>query len=87
MDQSVRKAEGYRRLAAAMGETVCNRVRWSTGSCNGERCSLGIGDGSTLGGGTTLGGGVAVGLSDGGASVVLVFQWAKRSRSLDIADI
>ena len=37
-----------------MGETVCERVRWATGSCTGEGCYLGIGDGSTLGGGTTL---------------------------------
>ena len=90
-----------------MGEMVCERVWWATGSCTGDGCSLGIGDGSTLGGGTTLGGdgcslgigdgsilgggttfggGVAVGLAVGGASAVLVFQWAKRSRSLDIAD-
>ena len=109
----VRKAEGYWWLAATMGETVCEQVRWYTGSCTGDGCSLGIGDGSTLGrgttldgdecylgigdgsnlggdttlgGGTTFGGGVAVGLADGGASVVLGFQWAKRSRSLDIAN-
>ena len=102
----MRKAEGYRRLAAAIGETVCERVRWDTGSFTGVGCSLGIGDGSTLGGGSTLvgdgcslangdgstlgggtnlGGGAAVGLANGGASAVLVFQWAKRSRSLDIA--
>ena len=29
---SVRKANGYRRPAAAMGETVCERVQWATGS-------------------------------------------------------
>ena len=52
----VRKAEGYRRLAADMGETVCERVRWATGSCTGDGCSLGIGYGSTLGVGTTLDG-------------------------------
>ena len=38
------------------GEMVCERVQWATGSCTGDRCSIGIGDGSTLGGGTTLDG-------------------------------
>ena len=53
---------------------------------DGYGCSLVIGDGSTLGGGTTLGGGIAVGLADGGVSAVLVFQWVKRSRILDITN-
>ena len=104
----MRKLEGYRRLEAATGGTVCERVQWATGSCTGGGCSLGVGDGSTLGGGTTLdgdgfslgigygstlgggttlGGGVTVGVADGGASAVLVFQWAKRSQILDISDI
>ena len=52
----VSKADGYWRLAADMGEMVCERVRWATGSCTGDGCSLGIGGGSTLGGGTTLDG-------------------------------
>ena len=52
----MRKAEGYWRLEADMGETVCEQVRWATGSCTGDGCYLGIGDGSTLGGGTTLDG-------------------------------
>ena len=82
----MRKAEGYRRLAAARGGTVCERVWWATGSCTRDGCSLGVGDGFTLGGGTTLGGGAAAGVADGGASVVLVFQWAKRSQILDIFD-
>ena len=102
-----------------MGETVCYTVWWATGSCTGngcslgigdgstlvggtnlagDGCSLGIGDGSTLGGGTnlvggttlgcgtTLGGGAAVGVADGGARAVLVFQWEKRSQSLEISD-
>ena len=55
-DRLVRKAEGYWRLEADMGETVCERVRWATGACTGDGCSLGIGGGSTLGGGTTLDG-------------------------------
>ena len=109
----MRKLEGHRQLAAAMGETVCEQVRWATGSCTRDGCSLGIGDGSTiggvttlvgygrslgigygstlvggttLGGGTTIGGGAAVGVADGGASAILVFHWAKRSRRLDISD-
>ena len=42
------------------------RVRWATGSCTGDRYSLGIGDGSTLGGGTTLvGDGCSLGIGDG----------------------
>ena len=45
-----------------------------------------LGGGTTLGVGTTFGGGVAVGMADGGVSAVLVFQWAKRSWSLNIAD-
>ena len=45
-----------------------------------------LGGGTTLGGGTILGGGAAVGVADGCASDVLVFQWEKTSRSLDIAD-
>ena len=64
----------------------------------GDWCSLGIECGSTLGGGTnlggdttlvvgtTLGGGAAIRVADGGTSAVLVFQWEKRSWSLDIAD-
>ena len=112
-DHLVRKEEGHWRMVTDMGDTVCERVRWDTGSCTGHGCYLGIGDVSTLGGGTaldgngyspgigdgstlgggtilgdgtTLGGGVAVGVVDGGASAVLVFQLVKRSRSLDIAD-
>ena len=86
---------------------MCERVRWDTGSCtgdgcslriedgstlggvttiDGDGCSLGIGDGTTLGGGTTVGGGVGVGLADGGASAVLVFQWAKMSQSMEIVN-
>ena len=62
----MRKAEGYQRLTAAMRETVCERVRWVTGSCTGDRCSLGIEDGSTLGGGTILDGdGCSLGIGDG----------------------
>ena len=49
-------------------------------------CGTTLGGGTTLGVGTTLGGGAVVGIADGGTSVVLVFQWAKRLRSLDIAD-
>ena len=61
----VSKAEGYRWLAAAMGEMVCEQVWWDTGSCTGYGCSLGIGDVSTLGGGTTLfGGGCSLGIGD-----------------------
>ena len=106
-DHLASKSEGYWKLAAAMGEMVCEWVKWATGSCNrdgcslgigdgstlgggttldGDGCSIGIGDGSTLGGGTTFGGGVAVGLADGSTSTVLVLQWEKRSRSLEIAD-
>ena len=39
----VRKLDGYRRLEAAMGGTVCERVQWDTGSCTGGGCSLGMG--------------------------------------------
>ena len=65
---SVRKAEGYRRLAAAMEEMVRERVWWSTVSCTGVVLAketggwdggargAAVGDGYTLGGGTTLGG-------------------------------
>ena len=68
------------------------------GAVVGDGCSLGIGGVSTLGDGTTLvgnttlggcatlGGGAAVGVADGGARAVLVFQWAKRSRILEIAN-
>ena len=53
-----------------MGETVCDRVRWATGSCTGDGCSIGIGDGSTLGGGTTLvGDGCSLGIGDGSTLV------------------
>ena len=31
------KAEEYRQLEAAIGETVCEGVRWDTGSCTGDR--------------------------------------------------
>ena len=62
----VRKAEGYWWLSAARGEMVCERVRWDTGSCTGDGCSRGIGNGSTLGGGTTNhGGGCSLGIWDG----------------------
>ena len=59
------------------------------GDAVGDGSTLGVGDGSTLGCGTTLvcgttlggvttlGGGNAVGVVDGGARAVLVFQWAK----------
>ena len=92
---SVRKAEGYWSLASAMGEMVFKRVWWSTGSwTGGVLCKdwaggvrgAAVGDRSTLGGGTTLGGGNAVGLADGGARAVFVFQWAKMSWRLDISD-
>ena len=68
------------------------------GDAVGDGSTLGVGDGSTLGCGTTLvcgttlggvttlGGDNAVGVVDGGARAVLVFQWEKRSRSLEIAD-
>ena len=45
-----------------------------------------VGDGSTLVGGTTLGGGDTVGVEDGCASAVVVFQLARRLRSLDISE-
>ena len=52
-----------------MGETVCEWVRWATGSCTGEGCSLGNWDGSTLGGGTTLVG-YGCSLGTGGGSTL-----------------
>ena len=92
-----------------MGEMVCERVWWATGSWTGYAlgmgwaggvrgavvgygCYIGIWDvsnlgvGTTLGGVTTLGGGAAVQMVDGGARAVLVFQWEKRSQSLEIDD-
>ena len=62
------------------------------GDSVGDRYTIGIGDVSTLGGGTTLGvgtslgGGNTVGVADGGARAVLVFQWAKRLQSFDISN-
>ena len=62
---SVRKSEGYWQLAEAMGETVCEQVRWDTGSCTGDGFSLGIWNGYTLGGGTTIDGdGCSLGIGD-----------------------
>ena len=62
---SVMKAEGYRRLAAAIGETVCEQVRWDTGPFTEDGYALGIGGVSTLGGGTTLDGdGCSLGIGD-----------------------
>ena len=61
---SVRKADGYWRPAADMGETVRERVQWATGSFTGvdglgeetvgRAVGATVGDGYTLGGGTTL---------------------------------
>ena len=54
----MRKAEGYWRLAAAMGEIVRKRVRWATGSWTGdvlaEVWSGGV-RGDAVGYGSTLG--------------------------------
>ena len=73
----VRKVEGYWQLAADMGEMVCERVRWDTGSFTGDRCYLGIEYGSTLGGGTNLDGdGCYIGIGDGSTLSISCLSFA-----------
>ena len=54
--------------------------------CRADGDGSTLGGGTTLRGGTTIGGGAAVGVADVGASAVLVFQWAKLSRSFIISN-
>ena len=86
----------------AMGETVCERMWWETGSFTevdglgeetvGMAVGAAVGDGSTLRGGTTLGdsnavgGDGVVGSLAGGASAVVVVNFLKRSRRLEMDD-
>ena len=74
-------------ICAAVGDG--STIGIGDGSTLGGGITLGgcttLGCGTTLGFGTTLGGGNTIGLVDVGVIAVLVFQWSKRSRSLDIS--